>query len=136
MFSANPRITVGSIILTILIQTRRYGPLRGPTFRDHYAVLVHFGNFLCPVVTLVIFSSNISNFEMNPKEIQKKIQNSPKFPKNPLQTQKIQILSKMVKKSKNLEKKSQKTVFFSTKIFLEKKWPKKCHSLCFANFGD
>ena len=27
-----------------------------------------FGNFLCPVVTLVTFSSNLSNFERNPKK--------------------------------------------------------------------
>ena len=34
------------------------------------------GNFWCPVVTLVTFSSNISNFKRNPKKpkkIQKKI---------------------------------------------------------------
>ena len=64
--------------------TRRYGPLRGPTFssckglRPRFFLpfgqqkelimlfLPIFGNFLCPVVTLVTFSSNISNFQRNP----------------------------------------------------------------------
>ena len=30
-----------------------------------------FGNFLCSVVTLVTFSSNLSNFERNAKKTQK-----------------------------------------------------------------
>ena len=38
-----------------------------------------FGNFLCPVVTLVTFSSNISNFERNPKKPKKSKKNSTKF---------------------------------------------------------
>ena len=49
-----------------------------------------FGNFWCPVVTLVTFSSYISNFERNPKKTKK--------------IQKIQINSKNFKKSKNAKK--------------------------------
>ena len=37
-----------------------------------------FGNFWCPVVTLVNFSSNISNFERNTKKT-KKIQKKKKY---------------------------------------------------------
>ena len=57
-----------------------------------------FGDFLCPVVTLVTLSSNISNFERNPKKYQrKKIQKKyNKFQKiqNPKKIQKIQNKSK------------------------------------------
>ena len=34
-----------------------------------------FGNLWCPVVTLVPFSSNLSNFEKNPKNKNKKFKN-------------------------------------------------------------
>ena len=37
--------------------------------RAYYAALAHFGNFWCPVVTLVTFSSYLSKFERNPKKI-------------------------------------------------------------------
>ena len=37
-----------------------------------------FGFFWCPVVTLVTFSSNLKNFERNPKKPKKKIKN-PKY---------------------------------------------------------
>ena len=40
-----------------------------------------FGNFWCPVVILVTFSSNLSNFEMNFKKIKKTKIN--KFKKKP-----------------------------------------------------
>ena len=53
------------------------------------------GNFWCTVVTLVIFSSNLSNFEKNPKN-QKKFQKS----KNVRKSQKI---PKNQKKFKNLK---------------------------------
>ena len=39
-----------------------------------------FGNFWCPVVNLVTFSSNLCNFERNPKKPQNKKQFN-KFPK-------------------------------------------------------
>ena len=70
------------------ICTRRYGPLRGPissscgglrssveTFfglRAWKSFFMQFwnilGHFWCPVVSLVTFSSNLSNFENNPKK--------------------------------------------------------------------
>ena len=59
-----------------------------------------FANFQCPVVTLVTFGSNLSNFEINPKK-----------PKN---TKKIQIFFKKnpkkpkTKKSPVNQKKSKK----------------------------
>ena len=53
-----------------------------------------FGNFWCPVVTLVTISSNISNFERNSK--------NQKYPK------KIQNFKKKFKKSKS-PKKSKKS---------------------------
>ena len=40
----------------------------GQKKRAYYAVLAHFGNFWCPVVTLETFSSNLSNFKRNPKK--------------------------------------------------------------------
>ena len=67
-------------------QTRRYGPLRGPTSSSYggppprlflpfgqkrqFIMLFRpiFGNFWCPLVTLVTFSRNLSNFEENPKK--------------------------------------------------------------------
>ena len=72
-----------------------------------------FGNFWCPVVNLVTFSSNISNFESqktkkNTKKIQKnlKISKNPKIGKSIKNPKKIQkkISSKMVKKPENPEK--------------------------------
>ena len=80
----------------IFIDTKRYGPLRGPTSSScgglrpsaeaFFALRAKkelimlfwpiFGDFWCPVVTVVTFSSNLSNFERNPKKtekIQKKI---------------------------------------------------------------
>ena len=67
--------------------TRRYGPLRGPTSSScgglrplaeaFFALrakkelvmlfLPIFGDFWCPVETVVTFSSNLSNFERNKK---------------------------------------------------------------------
>ena len=43
-----------------------------------------FRNFLCPVVTLVTFSSNLSNFERYPKKTREKTRekNPKKFKKN------------------------------------------------------
>ena len=61
-----------------------------------------FVNFWCPVITLVTVSSNLSNFERNPKKkkIQKfkkmsKNQEEKKYPKNP-----IYLLEKSQKKFK------------------------------------
>ena len=74
--------------------TRRYGPLRKPTScsceglrpsgEACFALLAkkelimlfwhNFEIFWCPVVTLVTFSSKLSNFERNPKKSEKKIQ--------------------------------------------------------------
>ena len=64
--------------------------------RAYYAVLAHFWQFLCPVINLVTFSSNLSNFEKNPKN-PKKIQKNPKNPKKP---KKIKTIHKKPKKSK------------------------------------
>ena len=88
---------------TILVNTRRYGPLRGPTssscgglwpsaeafFALHAVIMLFwpiFGNFWCPVVTLVTLSSNICIFERNHK--------------NPKKNKK----RKSTKKSENLKK--------------------------------
>ena len=97
-----------------------------------------FGNFWCPVVTLVTFSSILRNFEMNPKNL-KKIQKISKQFQNPkIQKSKIQkkniyiyiyiyIYIKFLKKKKNRQKKfkngqkiwkSQKIFFF---LFLPRK---------------
>ena len=94
--------------------TRRYGPIRGPTSSSceglgpatkafwpfaqknkNWVFMLFwpiFGNFGCPVVTLVTFSSNLSNLEINPKQnkkIQKKIQKFPKNSENPKKIQEI-----------------------------------------------
>ena len=46
----------------------------------YYAVLAHFWQiFLCQVVALVTFSSNLSNFERNPKEPRKSKKNPKSF---------------------------------------------------------
>ena len=74
-----------------------------------------FGILWCPVVSLVTFSSNLSNFERNPKKTKnpkiskkfQKISKNPKIQKSP----KNQKNSKIVRKSENLEK-SQKITFF------------------------
>ena len=74
-------------IIHAVDDTRRYGPLCGPTSSScgglqpsaeaFFALRAKkelimlfwliFGNFWCPVVALVTFSSNLSNFEKNPK---------------------------------------------------------------------
>ena len=57
-----------------------------------------FDNFWCPVVTLVAFSSNLSNFERNPKKPKKKEEEKKKkkiSKKNPKKNQ------KSIKKQKN-----------------------------------
>ena len=94
-----------SLNINDITHTRRYGPLRGPTSSScgllrplaeaffalrakkglFYAVLAHFW---CPVVTMVTFSSNISNNEKqkkNPKISKnfKKFQKIPKSKKHP-----------------------------------------------------
>ena len=103
-------------------ETRRYSPLRRPTssycgglrprhflpFEQKKALIMLFwpifGNFWCPVVTLVAFSSNLRNFEMNLKKnkkipqkiwkISKKKFKKSKNPKKSKKVQKIQIKSK------------------------------------------
>ena len=88
--------------------TRRYDPLGGPTFssfgglrplaeaffalqtkkRAYYAVLAHFfGNFWCPVVTLVTLNSNLSKFKRNAKK-HKLIQKKSKKSKNKIEIKK------------------------------------------------
>ena len=53
-----------------------FGPLGKK--RAYYAVLAHFWQFLvCLVVTLVTCSSNLRNFERNPKKL-KEIKKNPK----------------------------------------------------------
>ena len=103
--------------------TRRYGPLCGPTssscgghrpsaeaffaLRQKKEVVMLFGpifgNFWCPVVTLVTFSSNISNFERNPKN-QKNTKKNQKNQKN----RKKFTNPKKFKKSRRIQKKIQK----------------------------
>ena len=81
-------------------QTRRYGPLRGPTSsscgglwplaKAFFALrpkkqLIKmfwpvFGDFWCSVVNFETFSSNLSRFERNPKNRRKK--NQKNIPKN------------------------------------------------------
>ena len=58
-----------------------------------------FGNFWCPVVTLVTFSRNISNFERN-RKITKK---------NPKEIKNLKIKKNFKIKKKNLEKIKEKT---------------------------
>ena len=83
---------MGTAIFSYKMQledTARYaGLLLAPA--EGFGLWPIFGNFWCPVVPLVIFSSNISTFERNPKN-----------QKNPKQIQKN---SKNFKKSKNLNK--------------------------------
>ena len=84
-----------------IIRTRRYGPYAGLLLAPaegfslwpgacfalwaKKGLICCFGPFLaiflCPVVTLVTFSSNLSNFEKNPNK-PKKIQKNPKKIKN------------------------------------------------------
>ena len=82
-----------------VIKTRIYGPLRGPTSSSCGGP--NFGNFWCPVVTLVTFSSNIGNFERNPKKTKKSKKKIHKFPKNS-KNPKIKINPK--KKQNNIKK--------------------------------
>ena len=63
-----------------------------------------FGNFLCPVVTLVTFSSNLSNFERNRKKPKKSKKNPKKF-KKIQKNSKNQKIKKNQKNQKNLKKK-------------------------------
>ena len=63
-----------------------------------------FGDFWFPVVTLVTFSSNISNFERNPKKPEK----NPKKIKKKSKKFKKSKTQKKSKKSKKIQKKSKK----------------------------
>ena len=99
--------------------TKRYGPLCGPTSsscagprpgpgpgprlffpfgqkKERFMLFWPiFGNFWCPVVTVVLFSSNLSSFERNPpKKNPIKIQKNSKNSKNP-KIQKIQKIQKI-----------------------------------------
>ena len=113
-----------NLIIPSFRMTRRYRPLRGPTssscgglwpsttaflaLRAKKELIMRFcpifGNLWCPVVTLVTFSSSLSNFERNSKNQKKshknskkiqKIHKSKKNPKNP----KTQIKKKSQKQS-------------------------------------
>ena len=72
-----------------------------------------FVNFWCPVVTLVTFSSSLSNFERNPKTHKKKskilkfFKKSKKIQKN--LKKKMKNLNKIQKNSKNPEKSLKKS---------------------------
>ena len=57
-----------------------------------------FGNFWCPVVTLVTFSSNLSTFKRNPppKNIPKNSNNFKKS-KNPTESKKVEKIPKIQK---------------------------------------
>ena len=85
--------------------TKRYGPLRGPTSsscagprpgpgpgpgprlffslwakKERFMLFWRFfGNFWCPVVTVVKFNSNLSRFEKNPKKKKKSNKNPKKI---------------------------------------------------------
>ena len=56
-----------------------------------------FGDFWCPVVTVVTFSSNLSNFERNKKKNEKVQKKSKKFQKIS-KNQKIKISKKKIQK--------------------------------------
>ena len=78
-----------------------------------------FGDFWFPVVTLVTFSSNLSNFQKsptNPKKIPKKPKISKNL-KNPKKSKKNNKVPKNFKNAKNLKifQKIQKNHFFSKK---------------------
>ena len=112
------------LLTRLIITTRRYGPLRGPTssFAEGFGrgffcpsgkqkklIMLFwpiFGNFWCPVVNLVTFGSNPSNFERNSKKpkIKKKnikISKSPKIKKINKKHLKIAFFSKKKKKKNN-----------------------------------
>ena len=63
-----------------------------------------FGDFWCPVVTVVTFSSNLSNFERNPPK-NEKIQNKSKKIQKNLKIKKSKKIPKIQKKSKKKNKK-------------------------------
>ena len=83
--------------LLLLHKTRRYryryaSLLLAPAAKAFFALRAKkelimlfwpiFGNFWCPVVTLVTFSSNLSNFERNPQKTKKKKPKNQKISKN------------------------------------------------------
>ena len=77
-----------NLLLNILEDTARYaGLLLAPVEGLGRGF---FGNFWCPVVTLVTFSSNLSDFERNPKKPKK----SKKNPKIKKKNQKIKKIEK------------------------------------------
>ena len=70
-----------------------------------------FGNFWCPVVTLVMISSNLHNFERNPKKPQKLEMNekiAKKFKNLKMQKKVQKIKQKKIKKIKEKLKTSLK----------------------------
>ena len=72
-----------------------------------------FGDFWCPVVTLLTLSSNLSNFERNHKKPKKtEIQNKKKINKKKMNTKKIEYLKISLKKIPKLRinPKNQKNV--------------------------
>ena len=105
-------IVIVKTIVIIITITRRYGQLRGPTSsscgelrplaKAFFALRAKkelimlfwpiFGSFWCPVVTLVTFSSTLSNFEGNPKKPKK---NPKKIQKKFKKLQKIQKKKKL-----------------------------------------
>ena len=110
----------GTQCKTPLMTTRRYGPLRGPTssscggLRPRLFFLPKkelfmlfwpiFGNFWCPVVTMVTFSSNLINFERNQKKT-KNSRNNPTKKSKKFKNPKVQKSPKSSKKSKKNPKK-------------------------------
>ena len=78
-------------VVQILEDTASYAglllaPLESFFCRVQYAYYMVLANFWCPLVTLVTFSSNLSNFKKNPKSPTKK-------------NRRIQANSKYIKKS-------------------------------------
>ena len=119
------------LFMFMFILTKRYRPLHGPTYsscrglwplataffalrgkKEHTRLFLPIlGNVWCSVVTLVIFSSNLSNFEKNKKKIKKiksKIQKVQKY-------QRIKKKSKKFQKSKIIKNKIHKNPKISLK---------------------
>ena len=107
------------MILWRLEDTARYmGLLQAPAegFGRGFLLIMLFwpifGNFWCPVVTLVTFSSNLSNFETNSKKLKKIPKKSKSKKKNSFKNPKINLkkikkkVSKWSKIQKSLEQKN------------------------------
>ena len=66
-----------------------------------------FGDFWCPVETLITLSSNLSNFERNAKKLKYK-KKITKFKKNQKIKKKLPKKTRNPKKNPNIQKKNKK----------------------------